>query len=60
MPTIAVEFASKLVTLENGELAKVQVWDTAGQETYRSLTMRFITRYLAITEKWEEHWWYSM
>ena len=31
MPTIAVEFSSKLVNLEHGEVAKVQVWDTAGQ-----------------------------
>ena len=31
MPTIAVEFASKLVTLDREELAKVQIWDTAGQ-----------------------------
>jgi small GTP-binding protein len=40
MPTIAVEFASKLITLDNGEVSRVQIWDTAGQETYRSLTMR--------------------
>jgi small GTP-binding protein len=40
MPTIAVEFASKLITLDNGEQTKVQIWDTAGQEAYRSLTMR--------------------
>ena len=31
MPTIAVEFSSKLVNLDGGEVAKVQVWDTAGQ-----------------------------
>ena len=31
MPTIAVEFSSKLVTLDNGEVSKIQIWDTAGQ-----------------------------
>lgn len=41
MPTIAVEFSSKLVTLDNRETVKTQIWDTAGQETYRSLTMRY-------------------
>jgi GTPase SAR1 family protein len=39
MPTIAVEFSSKLVTINN-QVFKTQIWDTAGQETYRSLTMR--------------------
>jgi len=42
MPTIAVEFSSKLVTLNNGQVVKTQIWDTAGQESYRSLTMRYI------------------
>lgn len=51
MPTIAVEFASKLVTLDNGEYTKVQIWDTAGQEAYRSLTMRYHCNDTATIEK---------
>jgi len=49
MPTVAVEFSSKLVTLDNQQVVKTQIWDTAGQESYRSLTMRSIAADLAIT-----------
>ena len=28
--TIGVEFATKVVRLDNGKLAKAQLWDTAG------------------------------
>ena len=51
VPTIGVEFATKTVTLSNGEKIKAQIWDTgfkyeififnlflAGQERYRSIT----------------------
>jgi GTPase SAR1 family protein len=31
MPTVAVEFSSKLVILNNGQNVKTQIWDTAGQ-----------------------------
>jgi len=31
MPTVAVEFTSKLVKLDNGTTLKAQIWDTAGQ-----------------------------
>jgi predicted AlkP superfamily phosphohydrolase/phosphomutase len=50
MPTIAVEFSSKLVTLDNTETIKTQIWDTAGQETYRSLTMRYPHRHPGTTQ----------
>lgn len=33
-----MEFATKTVTLSNGEKVKAQLWDTAGQERYRSIT----------------------
>ena len=39
VPTIGVEFATKTITLQNGEKVKAQIWDTAGQEQYRSITM---------------------
>jgi Rab family protein len=36
--TIGVEFATRTVTLGRGTTAKAQIWDTAGQEKYRSIT----------------------
>lgn len=44
-PTVAVEFASKVVTLDNNRKVKAQIWDTAGQETYRALTMKYLFLY---------------
>eukprot|EP01017_Pseudomicrothorax_dubius_P019802 TRINITY_DN2182_c0_g1_i9.p1 TRINITY_DN2182_c0_g1~~TRINITY_DN2182_c0_g1_i9.p1 ORF type:complete len:190 (-),score=34.23 TRINITY_DN2182_c0_g1_i9:295-864(-) len=37
IPTIGVEFATKMVTLKNGGRVKAQIWDTAGQERYRAI-----------------------
>lgn len=36
--TIGVEFATRTVTLATGGTVKAQIWDTAGQEKYRSIT----------------------
>ena len=36
-PTIGVEFATKQVTVKDGEKVKAQIWDTAGQEKYRAI-----------------------
>lgn len=36
-PTIGVEFATKLIKINNEEI-KAQFWDTGGQERYRSIT----------------------
>ena len=36
-PTIGVEFGSHLVALASGERVKLQVWDTAGSEQFRSV-----------------------
>jgi len=38
-PTIGVEFGSHLIDLENGETIKIQVWDTAGSEQFRSVSL---------------------
>ena len=35
--TIGVEFALKYITIDNYQL-KIQIWDTAGMERYRSIT----------------------
>ena len=37
VPTIAVEFATKTIDIK-GTKIKAQIWDTAGQEKYRSIT----------------------
>ena len=39
-PTVAVEFLSQIVDL-NGRLIKLQIWDTAGQEKYKSLARSY-------------------
>lgn len=36
--TIGVEYGSHIIPLENGETIKIQVWDTAGSEQFRSVS----------------------
>jgi len=31
MPTIALEYTSQIVTLDDNRVVRVQIWDTAGQ-----------------------------
>ena len=38
LPTIAVELKTKVITLNNQTKIKAQIWDTAGQEKYKSIT----------------------
>ena len=38
--TIGVEFGSFITEIE-GKVVKVQIWDTAGQESFRSITKIF-------------------
>ena len=42
--TVGVEFASKLIELNNKKLIKMQLWDTAGQERYKSITNTYYYR----------------
>lgn len=35
--TIGIEFGSHIITLDSGERFKLQVWDTAGSEQFRSV-----------------------
>ena len=39
--TIGVEFGVKYVTLNDNTPIKLQIWDTAGQESFRSITRLF-------------------
>jgi Ras-related protein Rab-2A len=38
--TIGVEFGSRMVTIDNKQI-KLQIWDTAGQESFRSITRSY-------------------
>ena len=38
LPTIAIEFATKIIQIKEGGFIKAQIWDTAGQEKYKSIT----------------------
>jgi len=44
-PTIGVEFGTKVVAVGNQQI-KVQIWDTAGQESYRSITRSYFKGFL--------------
>ncbi|CAD8133848.1 unnamed protein product [Paramecium pentaurelia] len=39
-PTIGVEFATRSLT-ENGKIIQAQIWDTCGQERYKSITSAY-------------------
>jgi Ras-related protein Rab-2A len=41
--TIGVEFGSKAMEINNNKI-KLQIWDTAGQESFRSITRSFYRR----------------
>eukprot|EP01006_Ploeotia_vitrea_P041346 TRINITY_DN66504_c4_g13_i1.p1 TRINITY_DN66504_c4_g13~~TRINITY_DN66504_c4_g13_i1.p1 ORF type:complete len:218 (-),score=104.98 TRINITY_DN66504_c4_g13_i1:53-706(-) len=36
--TIGVEFATRIIKMDDGMRIKAQIWDTAGQERYRAIT----------------------
>lgn len=38
-PTIGVEFTSQTVMIDDKKKVKVQIWDTAGQEKYKAVTL---------------------
>ena len=39
--TIGVDFGSKTIKLNDGTNVKVQIWDSAGQESFRSITRSY-------------------
>ncbi|CAH9140275.1 unnamed protein product [Cuscuta epithymum] len=39
--TIGVEFGARMITAADGRRIKLQVWDTAGQESFRSITRSY-------------------
>jgi len=38
LSTVATEFATKVIQIKEGGYIKAQIWDTAGEEKYRSIT----------------------
>jgi GTPase SAR1 family protein len=36
-PTVALEFCTKVLKVSDNSKIKVQIWDTAGQEKYKSI-----------------------
>ncbi|KAI8638047.1 ras family-domain-containing protein [Parasitella parasitica] len=39
--TIGVEFGTRFITMNDGKQIKLQIWDTAGQESFRSITQSY-------------------
>ena len=39
-PTIGIEFGTKIIDLDN-QVIRLQIWDSAGQENYRSITRSY-------------------
>ena len=48
IPTIAVEFCTKEIELCDGTKVKVQIWDTAGEERFKSLAMTYYRKAFGI------------
>lgn len=48
MPTIGLEFCTKIVNLKDGSEIKVQLFDTAGQEKYRSVISNYLRKALGV------------
>lgn len=36
--TIGVDFCTKMISLDDNTIVKMQIWDTAGQESFKSIT----------------------
>ena len=41
MSTIGLDYRLKTMTLKSGKKVKLQIWDTAGQDRYRSITKNY-------------------
>jgi len=39
--TIGVEFGARMITIDGKQSIKLQIWDTAGQESFRSITRSY-------------------
>ena len=41
VPTLVASYTQKTIQLDNGKIIKFNIWDTAGQEKYRSIAKLF-------------------
>ena len=41
LPTIAIEFATKIIKIKEGGYVKAQIWDTAGQEKFHNIIISY-------------------
>jgi GTPase SAR1 family protein len=39
-PTLGIEYSSKTIPIDAQHTVKAQIWDTAGQEQFRSVTTK--------------------
>ena len=46
--TVGVEFLSKAVDIDENTKVKLQIWDTAGQESFRSVVRSFYRNVAAV------------
>lgn len=46
--TIGVEFSSKIIQIDDKTTVKLQIWDTAGQESFRSIIKSFYRKAAAV------------
>lgn len=44
IPTIAIEFATKIIQIKEGGYIKAQIWDTAGQDRYKAIVANHYRR----------------
>ena len=40
VPTVGIEFGTKMVQLPSGERIKTHIWDTSGQERFKSISQQ--------------------